>query len=104
MPCAHLQVLCFIILICAAVVSNAINDVIDAAEDEDIDDGEYNNSGSYRSAAGWLIFVSIMGMLIEMAIIVIRILNVSFINQNFFIFGLIVSIVLCVQFNILMCH
>lgn len=85
MVCIHLQVLSFIVLICASVVTGAINDI------EDLEDVPYENSGRYRSAAGWLIFVAVMGIIIETIIIIIRFLNIIYINQNFIIFGVIVS-------------
>ena len=80
-------------MICAAVATNAINNIEDI--DEDSDDVTYDNAGRYRSAAGWLIFVAIMGMIIEPIIIIIRILNVYVINQNFILFGFIVSQCVC---------
>ena len=80
-------------MICAAVVTGAVNDVEDNLEDvessDNIDD-EFN-AGSYRSAAGWLIFVAIMAMIIEIAVIIIRILNISFIRLNGIIFRITVS-------------
>lgn len=78
----HLQVLSFILLIYASVVMGELNDIADI---------EYDNSGRYRAAAGWLIFVAVTGMLIQTAIIFVRFLNITFINQNFIIFGFIVS-------------
>ena len=74
--CIYLQVLSFIVLICASVATGAINNI--------------ENSGRYRSAAEWLIFVAVMGLIIQTVIIVIRILNISLINQNFILFGFIV--------------
>ena len=82
--------LCFIIIICASVVTSAIDDVEkDVEEVSGIE--EYENAGDYRSAAGWLIFVAIMGVIIEIPIIIIRIINISFISNNCTIFGIAVS-------------
>ena len=87
--------LCFIILICSAVTLSAIEDL-----NENIDainnffstvEVTYDNSGDYEAAAGWLVFVAVMGMVIEPLIIILRILNISFINEHFFIFGIAVS-------------
>ena len=76
-------------MICASIAANAINNVEDDIQEIHI--GEYEDVGDYRSGAGWMIFVAIMGMIIETVIIVIRILNISFINKNFIIFRIIVS-------------
>jgi len=76
-------------LICAAVALTAINDLDDYLDERS---SEYEDAGKYRSAAGWLIFVAIMGMFIEGAIALLRILNVTLVNQNFVIFGIIVSV------------
>ena len=77
-------------MICASIAANAINNV-----EDDIQDiygiREYEDVGDYRSGAGWMIFVAIMGMIIETVIIVIHILNISFINKNFIIFRITVS-------------
>ena len=79
-------------MICASVVTNAIGNVEEHMEERsDNNNAEYEDAGDYRSAAGWMIFVAIMGVIIETVIIVIRILNISFINQNFIIFGIAVS-------------
>ena len=77
-------------MICASVVTSAIDNV-----EEDIEEvsgiDEYENVGDYRSAAGWMIFIAIMGIIIETLIIIIRILNISIINNNCITFGIIVS-------------
>ena len=78
-------------MICAAVVSGAVNSAEDNIEEASDGREEYDNAGSYRSAAGWLIFVAIMAMIIETAVIIIRILNISFIRLNGIIFRLTVS-------------
>ena len=87
--------LCFIILICSAVTLSAIedlNDNIDAINAFFTGvEVRYNDSGDYEAAAGWLVFVAVMGMVIEPLIIILRILNISFINEHFFIFGIAVS-------------
>ena len=77
-------------MICASVITNAIGNVEEHMEEES-DDREYEDAGDYRAAAGWMIFVAIMAVIIEAVIIVIRILNISFINQNSTIFGIAVS-------------
>ena len=84
-----------IVLICAAVTLSAIESLEDnidtinnRARQQLI---HYNDSDDYEAAAGWLVFVAVMGMIIESLIIFLRILNISFINQNFLIFGIVVS-------------
>lgn len=75
-------------MICAAITQSAINDVDNYQKDRN---REYRDAGKYRSAAGWLIFVGVMGMLIESAIIIVRILNLSLVKTYFTIFAFIVS-------------
>ena len=87
----RLQVLSFIIMICAGVATSAVNDFEDYSDTNRLD---YNEAGDYRAAAGWLIFVGVMGMVVEGAIILLRILNINIINQKFIIFGFIVSLIL----------
>ena len=82
-------------MICASVVTSAIDDVEEGVEEVSGTD-EYENAGDYRSAAGWLIFVAVMGIIIEIVIIIIRILNITFISNNCMIFGIAVSHCFCV--------
>ena len=83
-------------MICAAVVVSAVNNVEGHVEDIRGRD-EYENAGSYRSAAGWLIFVSIWGMIIEICVIILRFLNISFISLEGIIFrGTVSYCFLCV--------
>ena len=77
-------------MICASVAASAIDDVEEDLEEVSGGD-EYENVGDYRSAAGWMIFIAIMGIIIETLIIIIRILNISIINNNCITFGIIVS-------------
>ena len=86
-----LQVLCFIGMICAAVTLSAIEDVKDRYEQGN---SEYEDSDKYESAAGWLVFVSVMGMIYEPLVAVLRFLNLEIFNQKFIYFmiaGCIVS-------------
>ena len=60
----------------------------------DLDSPILDNIGladSISSAAGWIIFVSLMAMLIQGAIIALRFLNFGFVNNNFSIFLFVVS-------------
>ena len=78
-------------MICASIAVYAINNVEDDINEMNNRMEEYDSVGNYRSGAGWMIFVAIMGMIVETVIIVIRILNVSIINKNFIIFRIAVS-------------
>ena len=81
-------------MICAAVTLSAIEDLKDNFDAINARFGtrfEYEDSDDYEAAAGWLVFVAVMGMAIEPLIIILRILNISFINGHFFIFGIAVS-------------
>ena len=82
-------------MICAAVTLSTIESVNGSVEELDDDFNiqfEYRDSNDYEAAAGWLVFVAVMGMAIESAIIVLRLLNISFVNTNFLIFGIVVRI------------
>lgn len=76
-------------MICAAVALANIKDLDDAADDVGL---EYEDADLYESGAGWLIFLAVMCMVIEPIIILVRFLNFSFVNQNFLIFAVIVSV------------
>ena len=81
-------------MICAAVTLSAIedlNDNIDTINDRFNTQYEYDDSDDYEAAAGWLVFVAVMGMAIESTILIIRILNISVVNQNLLVFGIVVS-------------
>ena len=82
-------------MICAAVALSAIERINGSYEEINrltrSDRNEYENAADYEAAAGWLVFVAVMGMLIEPAIIAVRILNITFVNQNFPIFAIAVS-------------
>ena len=82
-------------MICAAVTLSTLedlNDNIDTINNRNNREViNYDDSDDYEAAAGWLVFVAVMGMVIEILIIILRILNISFINEHFFIFGIAVS-------------
>jgi len=69
----------------------SINDSVDDINEFWNVQYEYGDANDYEAAAGWLAFVAVMGMAIESAIIIVRILNVSLVNQNFLIFVIAVS-------------
>ena len=84
-------------MICAAVTLSAIEDLNDNFDAINMrynrDVVEYSDSNDHEAAAGWLVFVAVMGMVIEILLIIIRILNISFIKEHFVIFGIVVSTV-----------
>ncbi|XP_065914386.1 uncharacterized protein [Dysidea avara] len=67
-------------MICAAVTLSAIEDVEDQAS------VRYQDTDKYESAAGWLVFVSVMGMIYEPLVILLRFLNLEIFNQKFIYF------------------
>jgi len=77
-------------MICAAVALANIRDLDDAADDVGL---EYEDADLYESGAGWLIFLAVMCMVVEPLIIIARFLNFSFVNENFLIFAIIVSVI-----------
>ena len=82
-------------MICAAVTLSAIEDLNDNIDTVNNRNNRqvinYDDSDDYEAAAGWLVFVAVMGMAIEPLLIIIRILNISYVNQYFLIFGIGVS-------------
>lgn len=76
--------LCVFILICAAVALASIKGVDDSLN------GLYVDASLRASGAGWLIFVAVMCIAIELTIIIVRFLNITFVNQYFLIFGIVV--------------
>ena len=59
------------VLIAAAIAVSAINEVDDLANERG---GEYENAGSYRGAAGWLVFVGCAAITFHVVMINIQIL------------------------------
>ena len=78
-------------MICAAVTLQALSSAEDNVDTLGIQDKHFDNVSDYRSAAGWMLFVAIMGMIIEPSLILLRFLNVEIINQNFVLLGFVVS-------------
>lgn len=62
---------------------------IDDADDVDPYD---ENRGKYKAAAGWLIFTSVMAIVNESFTVGLRFLNITFVNSNFTIVGMMVSL------------
>lgn len=60
---------------------------------EEVDDFDPfdKDRDKYEAASGWMIFVSIMGMITEAFIVVARFLNFSIVNRNFSLIGVLVS-------------
>ena len=73
------------LLVTAAISRSRIGKV----DDVDPYDGD---RGKYKAAAGWLIFVSVMAIVTESFIIGLRFLNITFLNINFALFGVVVSL------------
>ena len=77
------------VLIAAAVAVSAINEVDDIARERG---GEYENAGSYRGAAGWLVFVGCAAIIFHVIMISIQILYFKCtIKKHFSQFAIIVS-------------
>lgn len=76
-------------MICAAITLSAIESFDDNIKE--INGDKYKYSHSTKAVAAWLIFVTVMGIISQMVIIILRMCNISFINENFLIFGLVVS-------------
>ena len=70
----HTQVGCLTILICAAVTLQGLSE----AESLEI---------KYNSVAEFLIFVGLVGMIVESVLTVIHYLPITIINQHFTLFG-----------------
>jgi len=66
-------------LICAAITLSALSEV-------------YLVKNKYNSAADFLVFVGVMGIVTQAVVGTIRFLNITMVNQYFTIFGLAVSI------------
>ena len=58
------------VLIAAAIAVLAINEVDDIANERG---GEYGNAGSYRGAAGWLVFVGCVAIIFHVIMTSIQI-------------------------------
>ena len=72
-----------VVLIVASVSRDRIDDVDDFEPfDSDRD--------KYAAASGWMIFVSVMGIVTETFIVIARFLNFSVVNRNFSLIGVMV--------------
>jgi len=74
-----------VLLSVTALLRARIDDV------DDIDPFEKDRD-RYEAAAGWLIFVSVMGIVIGSSIVIVRFLNVLVVNRKFSFFGLMVRL------------
>ena len=82
-----LQALAFAVLVAACV---AISDV--SVDTEGADDNVVALVEDSRSATGFLIFVSLVVLLWELGLVILRFLNFGAINRFFTIFALVVSV------------
>ena len=77
------------VLIAAAIAVSAINELDDMATEQG---GEYENAGSYRGAAGWLVFIGCAAIIFHVIMISIQILYFKCtIKQHFSQFAITVS-------------
>ena len=85
--------MCLGVLIAATVAVSAVNEVDDLANDFAIERGiEYENTSSYRGAAGWLVFVGCTALIFHAVMITIQILYFKCsTNEHFKQYMLIVS-------------
>lgn len=72
-----------VLLSVASLCSARINKVDDVAPFD-------NDRDKYAAASGWMIFVSVMGIITEVSIVVARFLNISIVNQYFALIGVMV--------------
>ena len=85
----YLQVFCLGILIASAVALNNIDEFFEDVED-DTDDAD--NRDQYRGVAGWLLFVAIAGIVVQIVMVIVRALYYGEVITNQFVaFGIIVS-------------
>ena len=85
----YLQVFCLGILIASAVALNNIDEFFEDVED-DTDDAD--NRDQYRGVAGWLLFVAIAGIVVQIVMVIVRALYyVEVITNQFVAFGITVS-------------
>ena len=68
-------------LIAASITLFAVNNLEDNAEEHN---HEYENAGSYRGAAGWVIFLAVSAIVFHGLMILIRMLYLSSIIENYF--------------------
>lgn len=69
------------------IVSSVSRERIDDVDDFDPFD---NDRDKYAAASGWMIFVSVMGIVTETFIVIARFLNFSIVNRNFSLVGVMV--------------
>ena len=77
--------LCVVVLITASISRERIQEVDDFDPFDDDRD-------RYEAVAGWMLFISVMGMVTETFIVIARFLNLSLVNKNFALIGVMVRI------------
>ena len=83
------QLFCLGVLISASIALSAINEVEDSLNAAGL---EYEDVGSYRGAAGWLVSVASGAILFHIVSIIIRIFYLtSYIEKHHGLYGAIVS-------------
>ena len=84
-----LQVLCIAVLVASAITISTLDDVFDDVF-EDIYSGYLERR--YRGVAGWLVFLGVAGIIIEIVMVIFRGLYFGqFISERFVVFGIVVS-------------
>lgn len=77
-------------MVASAVVQSTITDIDDLIE---LTEQQKEDRDRYRAVAGWLLFVGAGGMIIMVAMVIVRVLYYTeFLNARFVLFGVLVSI------------
>ena len=78
------QVFCIGILIPSAVTIPAINSVEESLEQRRNASREYENAGSYRSIAIYLVWISSLAMVLHIMMIIVRIFYLTMVMKKLF--------------------
>ena len=90
--CLFVQIFCLGLLIASAVALNTIGDIFRDDTDDDSEVGQ--DRDQYRGVAGWLLFVAIAGIAVQVVMFIVRLLYyIEVISTQFMMFGIAVSFI-----------
>ena len=78
-----MQVLCFAVLVASAITISTLDDIVGDS------DSTTDEEQRYRGVAGWLVFLGVAGLIIEVIMVIFRALYFGqVISEGFVVFGM----------------
>ena len=81
-----MQVLCFAVLVAAALTISTLDDIVGDS------DSTTDEEQRYRGVGGWLVFLGVAGLVVEIVMVIVRGLYYGqVISEGFVAYGIVVS-------------